>query len=304
MILAPHDAALFYRAWGALLTWVNDRRHIVPRFERPGPERGLEPALALPIRKVIWAEDGLREQFLVEGAAELPQAERDLIASWADRVSGSFVILRHLQNHTIFMGKQVYGVVGIYSPLAEMFPYVPMFVEAVLLPFRDVIITDGLIQSPGMQLSFGGGARRMFDAEYSEKAKSGVRTRLGPPAQSGLLDFSVAAWPARRPKQTASASLPHTTKLPPAMASLSLPTTRQEIRATTRQAAPERATGVAAKKSTTAERATGVAAKKAATAERATGVAAKKSTTAERATGVAAKKSTIAKRAKKQAPRR
>ncbi|MEO7734405.1 MAG: hypothetical protein ABIY55_25845 [Kofleriaceae bacterium] len=160
---------------------------------------------------MVWAEDALREQFLAEGAAALAQAERDLIASWGQRVNGTFTILRHLKKHTIFMAERVYGVLGIYSPLAEMCPHVPMFVDAVLLPFRDVIITDGLIQSPGVRLSFGGSARRMFEADYKDKqAKSGLVTTLGrvAPAQPAQLEFSVGAWPGRSPDAVKPSLLP------------------------------------------------------------------------------------------------
>ena len=52
--VTPEDAALFYRAWGALLTWVNDRRNIVPRFPRPTPDRFIDVSLANQIRKVVW----------------------------------------------------------------------------------------------------------------------------------------------------------------------------------------------------------------------------------------------------------
>jgi len=183
MLLPPEDAALFYRAWGALLTWVNDQRNIVPRFPRPTPGHVLEPSLAIQIRKVIWAEDALRAQFLAEAPADLGSAERDLIASWKHRVSGNFILLKHLQKHSIFMSKGVYAVLGIFTPLAAMFPNVPMFVDAVLIPFRDVIITDGLFQSPAMQISFGAGARRTFNEEYSvSRAASEIRTALPWPA--------------------------------------------------------------------------------------------------------------------------
>jgi len=183
MLLPPEDAALFYRAWGALLTWVNDQRNIVPRFPRPTPGHVLEPSLAIQIRKVIWAEDALREQFLAEAPADLGCEERDLIASWKHRVSDRFIILKHLQKHSIFLSKGVYAVLGIFTPLEVMFPYVPMFVEAVLIPFRDVIITDGLLQSPPMQISFGAGARRSFNEEYSAaRAASEIRTALPWPA--------------------------------------------------------------------------------------------------------------------------
>lgn len=167
MLLAPEDAALFYRAWGALLTWVNDQRRIVPQFQRPTPDHPIDASLVAEIRKVIWAEDALREQFLAEGAAGLAREERDLIASWAHRVKSSFIVFRHLRKHSVFLSGRVYGVLGIYTPLEVLIPSAPMFVEAVLIPFRNVIITDGLLESPGIQITFGGGARRGFNAQYS-----------------------------------------------------------------------------------------------------------------------------------------
>jgi len=70
-MLAPAEAALFYRAWGALLTWVNDQRGIVPGFVRPSAEQPIDPEVASKVKDVVWAEDGLREQFLAEGAKDL-----------------------------------------------------------------------------------------------------------------------------------------------------------------------------------------------------------------------------------------
>jgi hypothetical protein len=71
------------------------------------------------------------------------------------------------------------AVLGIYTPFAELIPFVPMYVQAVLIPFRDVIITDGFLESPPMQISFGGGARRIFQAQYSAaRTTSQIRTAL------------------------------------------------------------------------------------------------------------------------------
>lgn len=207
MILAEQDAALFYRAWGALLTWVNGERKVVPPFPRPTPGHPIDPLLATKVRDVLWAEDALRDQFLVDKAAELSGAERELIASWKHRVRGKFVILNHLQKHSIFMSDAAYCVRGIYTPLEVMFPYVPMFVEAVLIPFRDVIISDGLLQSPPIQLSFGPGARRMFKREYSAARAAGrVHTQL--PAHTRP-ELALAAPPTtkrRSPARRASRS--------------------------------------------------------------------------------------------------
>lgn len=180
MLLPPADAALFYRAWGALLAWANEQRRIVAAFPRPAPGQPIDMALANQIRKVVWADDALRERFLAEGAADLGDAERDLIASWRHRISGQFVIFKHLQKHSIFMSKDVYAVLGIYTPFMELFPFIPTYVHAVLIPFRDVIITDGILESPPMQISFGGGIRRIFQQQYSSARAEGQVCRSLP----------------------------------------------------------------------------------------------------------------------------
>jgi hypothetical protein len=207
MILAGHDAALFYRAWGAVLTWVNEQRSIVPEFPPPAPERPIPPELANPIRKVVWAEDALLERFVAERGARLGSAESELIMSWRHRLSGQFVVFKHLQKHSIFMSKDVYGVRGLYSPFAELFPHLPMIVHAVLLPFRDVIVTDGLLESPPMQLSFGAGMRRMFQDQYRRAhAASEVRTRLLPRVAEPDLFTGISRPPAE------AAGAPSTTR--------------------------------------------------------------------------------------------
>lgn len=203
MILSDEDAALFYRAWGALLTWVNDLRNVVAPFPRPTPGRPIEPDLAVKVRDIVWAEDALRERFLAEGASDLSAAERDLVASWKDRVRDRFVIFNHLQKHSIFMSDAVYGVRGIYTPLAAMFPDVPVFVEAVLIPFRDVIITDGLIQGYPMHISFGGGARRMFKEQCSAARAAGrVHTSLPARANIGAAVAGPATGQGPAPRRT------------------------------------------------------------------------------------------------------
>ncbi len=208
MLLSSEDAALFYRAWGALLGWVNEQRRVVPHFSPPTPERPIDPAVANRVRNVLWADDPLREQFLIEGAARLGSAEHDLIASWRHRVSDQFILFKHLKKHSIFMAKGVYGVLGIYTPIEEMLPNVPTFVGATLLPFRGVIIIDGLLETRGPQISFGGGMKRSFKNEYDAASAAGmVRTHL-PFAVDGASPVAVSS--AAKPtdsKQTSSAAV-------------------------------------------------------------------------------------------------
>ncbi|MCC7385067.1 MAG: hypothetical protein IT384_24690 [Deltaproteobacteria bacterium] len=193
MLLAPDDAALFYRAWGSILVWVNEQRHVVPPFPAPTPGHPIEPPITNQLRKVLWADDGLRERFLADGAGGLSDAERDLIASWRHRVTDDFTLLRHLKRHSIFMSKAAYAVLGIYTPLEVMLPHVPMYVTATLLPFGERIITDGNIESPSIHISFGGGARRMFREEYSAVLSRGQLVKSLPPPATNVVALAAAA---------------------------------------------------------------------------------------------------------------
>ena len=69
--------------------------------------------------------------------------------------------------------EKVYQVVGIISGLDEMFQYAPMplMVEATLMPFRDVIITDGLIMP--YRLVLGSGVARNLKDVYLAAKKNG-----------------------------------------------------------------------------------------------------------------------------------
>ena len=60
------------------------------------------------------------------------------------------MMARHLKKGSILISmenEEVYQVCGIKSSLEEMFYYAPLslMIEVTLIPFRDVIITDGLI---------------------------------------------------------------------------------------------------------------------------------------------------------------
>lgn len=148
MLLSPDDAAKFYAAWRPLLTWVNQERAVVPNLPPLLPDQPLPPELALPIRNLLWKEDALREAFVAQNPAGLSQELLDLVASWNYRKAGFFSIIKHLKIYSVFLNKEgeAYGVLGLYSAIEEMIRIPPpAHVEAVLLPFGDRIITDGLI---------------------------------------------------------------------------------------------------------------------------------------------------------------
>ena len=69
---------------------------------------------------------------------------------------------------------QVYQVSGIIDSFEEMFFWqpLPIMLSATLIPFRDVIITDGLIMSYNVQM--GEGIKRMLKETYMTAKKNGI----------------------------------------------------------------------------------------------------------------------------------
>ena len=83
---------------------------------------------------------------------------------------------RHLKKGTIFISlenEEVYQVSGIISSWEEMFfgAPMPLIIEATFMPFRDVIISDGLVMP--YNILIGGGMKRMFKDSYMAAKKSG-----------------------------------------------------------------------------------------------------------------------------------
>ncbi len=182
--LLPEQVARFYRIWFPLLHYVNEQRHLVSSFLAAPPDGTVSHAAAATIRNALWADDLLREQFIAENPAHLSPADLELVASWQYRVAGSFVVLRALKAYTVFLsGKEpvhAYGVVGLASPIEETVPFpLPVYVDAVLLPFEGQIIYDSLMVS--YPVSFGPGMRGGFNDSYRDaQERDGILTSLLP----------------------------------------------------------------------------------------------------------------------------
>ncbi len=179
--LPPGDVLRFYRIWEALLGWVNAQKHIAPGVKAPYP-----PRVALPIREACWADDGLRRAWIETNPDGMPAEDLALVRSWDHRVAGTFAVARHYAGHSVFLGKgETYAVLGLTDPLRDMLPVVPIYVEAVLLPYEGRITYDGLIGS--FPISLGPGIRRTIaDDLRRTQERDGVCHALGPSADAAF----------------------------------------------------------------------------------------------------------------------
>ncbi len=184
MILLPQDTDRFYRIWFALLGFVNNERHIIAKFPDKPTQGAVRVEDAAKIRDVLWKHDSLLNKFIERNPINLDSSDLELVASWKNRVTGNFMILRHLKKYSIFLTESTpahaYGVLGLVSPFEEIVgPYLPVYVQTTLLPFEDKITYDGLLS--GYNITFGSGMRAdmkmwLRDAEERE----GIITSLSP----------------------------------------------------------------------------------------------------------------------------
>jgi len=183
MILSPQDAELFFKLHRALMFFVNQRLQAVPdRPADPDEFSLLSPETLLKVRDAFLQHTDLIQSFIEENPARLSDEELAIVGSWQHRVHGKFYIFREMQKYMVFLSTAkptvAYGVLALWQPFEELIgPYLPIMTETVLLPFKDMIVYDGLMTS--YNISFGGGVRRMLNESYKEaKARHGIVTTL------------------------------------------------------------------------------------------------------------------------------
>jgi hypothetical protein len=183
MLLEPQDVKLFFRLHRTLMFFVNQRLKVLPDdLATPEEFAALAPDVRLKVRKALLDHTDLIQTFVDENPAHLPDDELAIVRSWNHLVAGKFYIFRELKQYTVFLssGKEpvAYGVLALSQPFEELVgPYLPVLIETVLLPFKDVIVYDGLLNA--YRISFGPGIRRSLNESYKEaKARHGIVTSL------------------------------------------------------------------------------------------------------------------------------
>lgn len=146
---APQDGQLYYQRWFPLLDFVNRKYGVKKHLKKMEGAEFLEPNEVKTVSDKLFDHVSLIDEYLLK-QEDIPASHREIILGWKRCVRGRFIIERHLKKGSIFISMEdesINQVVGIISSIEEMFAYAPMplMVEATLIPFGDVIITDGLI---------------------------------------------------------------------------------------------------------------------------------------------------------------
>src|SRR5215472_507472 len=183
MLLSPQDVELCFKLHRSLMFFVNQRLRVLPDdVASPEEFSSLPPEVRLKVRDAFLKHTDLIQQFVEENPAHLTGDELDIVRSWRHLVAGKLYIFRELKKYTVFLSTDpqpvAYGVLALLQPFEELVgPYLPVLTETVLLPFKGMIVYDGLMTS--YRISFGPGIRRSLNESFKDaKARHGIVTSL------------------------------------------------------------------------------------------------------------------------------
>ncbi len=183
MLLEIQDIELFFKLHRALMLFVNQRLKVIPdNLATPEDFAALSPEVPLKVRDAFLGHTDLIQQFVDENPAHLAEDELAIVRSWQHLVHGKFYVFRQLKKYMVFLSAEkqpvAYGVLALSQPFEELVgPYLPVLTQTVLLPFKGMIVDDGLMSS--YNSSFGPGIRRSLNESFKEaKARHGIVTTL------------------------------------------------------------------------------------------------------------------------------
>jgi hypothetical protein len=175
MCLPVSQVDRFYIIWKPLLIFVNERGKLAPDLLGASLDTGIKVEDAVRIRDELWKDDALLDAFISQNPANLSAEDLALAMNWKYRREGSFFVYKSLKKYAIFINDrkkpEVFAIKGLYSSFEEIFPYMPILVRTVLLPFGHEIICDGLFQF--YNVTFGSGVRGNLKAIYDDAKERG-----------------------------------------------------------------------------------------------------------------------------------
>ena len=188
--LSPADKDLFYNTFFPLIDFVNKRHKIVKGVKGLDVLDSISPLAIKEIVSKLWANPSEEIDAYLAKHPELNQEEKAILLGFKWCIHGRFIIERYLKSGAIFIHIAteateenkiggVYLVKGLSASFEDMFwdKPLPLMIDATLLPFRGMIVTDGLFAPYG--LIFGKGVRDAFKDVYMKAKKSKtVFTRL------------------------------------------------------------------------------------------------------------------------------
>ena len=132
-----------------------------------------EPEEVKKIREKLWSNTSIISDYIKDNPNNLDKQSLDIISEWnKKKINSKFILYKYENEYAVFIGEEnIYYVKGLRDTIRNIIPEykLPIFVETVLLPFKEQIIYDSYIIQYSM--SFGTGMKDIFDKQYKEFIK-------------------------------------------------------------------------------------------------------------------------------------
>lgn len=176
--LSFEEYMLFHDLWYGLLDFVNEKEKLVRLLPDQDFPMDLDDYELNKIRLALWDKPEYISAYLKED--DFSPIERDILVRWEKyHRKVDFFALAYKEDYLEILplgeegGDRLYGLKGLSLPLANILGLVlPVHASAVLLPFLDYIIFDGIMEeSP---ITFGDGMKEEINLIYEKSKEKGV----------------------------------------------------------------------------------------------------------------------------------
>jgi hypothetical protein len=181
MKLLPEETKLFFNNWLGILSYTNDKYNLIQDFGHPKNPVGIKKETITILKNKLWDNVKIIDEY-IDSVWDMPVENIQILKGWKNKLSGKYIILKHLKKYTIFFDEKrniLYGVIGITNSINDTIDdtMLPLIVDAVLLPFRNQIIYDSILQI--YNISFGSNIRNDLREQYSKvKKEKGIVTAI------------------------------------------------------------------------------------------------------------------------------
>lgn len=183
--LIPSECQLYYKLHFSLLYFIENKYKILQKTEIHSYKEFQVLTTSeekMKVRKQLYKNITLIDEFMQQNPDKLSKDELEIVARWKQFIQEQFYIIQYQKEYAVFLPteqpEKAYGVKALQDEFEDVIPYdLPILVDAVLLPFKEHIIYDGMLLTSS--IIFGSGIRRDLQQAYQEaKTRFGLITSL------------------------------------------------------------------------------------------------------------------------------
>lgn len=150
MKISDKDSDQYFNLFFPILDYANKKYSVIREVRKICYDTHLPSQQYRQIAEKFWNDLSEPGEYLKKNGDSLNEEERSIIKAFDKRVSGDFIMLKHLPKGTVFIAKdhKVYLVKGLKDTWEELCFFVnpPSFVNMTILPFKGQLISDGIPQ--------------------------------------------------------------------------------------------------------------------------------------------------------------